>query len=102
MHTTASPPETTFTPWYVEGAPVFASTGEHVGVVDVPPVQGGHLTIVQGALFIHVRYLPLQFVRKQDATGVYLTLSKAQVQEERWKTPPTGAQATPPEHPPGS
>ena len=96
MTTTASPPETTFAPWCLEGAPVFASTGEHVGVVDVPPVQGGHLTIVQGALFIHVRYLPLQFVRKQDAHGVYLTLSKAQVQEERWKTMPPEARAPTP------
>lgn len=87
MHTTSSPSETTFTPWYVEGAPVFASTGEQVGVVDIPPVQGGQLVIVQGSLFLHVRSLPLQFVRRQDASGVYLTLSKAQVQEDRWKTP---------------
>ncbi len=88
MHITSSPSETSSTPWYVEGAPVFASTGEQVGAVDVPPLQGGQLVIVQGTLFIHVRYLPLQFVRRQDASGVSLTLSKAQVEEERWKTPP--------------
>lgn len=83
-------PQTT-TPWYVEGAPVFASTGEQVGVVDIPPVQGGHLALVQGALFIQVRYLPLSLIRRQDASGVYLTLSKAQVQEDRWKRPPPAA-----------
>jgi hypothetical protein len=86
MNTTISPPETTFVPWYVEGAPVFASTSEQVGVVDAPPVQGGHLAIVQGSLFIQVRYLPLPLVRGHSAPGVYLTLSKAQVQEEQWKT----------------
>ena len=87
MNMTSAPTETTLAPWYVEGAPVFASTGEQVGVVDVPPIQGGQLVIVQGSIFIHVRYLPLSLVRRQDASGVYLTLSKAQVQEDRWKTP---------------
>lgn len=96
MHTTASPPETTFANWYVEGAPVFAHDGEYVGVVDVPPVQGGALVIVQGWLFTQARYLPLRLVRGQDAKGVYLTLSKAQMQEEQWKTPPTEARAPTP------
>jgi len=90
MNTTSTPPETTSAPWYVEGAPVFANDGEYVGVVNVPSLQGGALVIVQGWLFTQAHYLPLQFVRGQDANGVYLTLSKAQVQEERWKTPPTG------------
>jgi len=90
MNTTPSLPETTFAHWYVEGAPVFANDGEHVGVVDVPPVQEGALVIVQGWLFTQPRYLPLQFVRGQDAKGIYLTISKAQVQQEQWKTPPTG------------
>ena len=88
MHITSAPSETSSTPWYMEGAPVFVSTGEQVGMVDVLPLQGGQLVIVQGSLFTHVRYLPLQFVRRQDASGVSLTLSKAPVEEERWKTPP--------------
>lgn len=81
---------TTFANWYIEGASVFANDGEYIGVVDVPPLQGGALVIVRGWLFTQVYYLPLQFVRGQDAKGVYLTLSKVQVQEEQWKTPPTG------------
>ena len=89
MTTTSTPPETTYANWYVEGAPVFANDGEYVGVVDVPAVQGGALVLVQGWLFTQARYLPLQHVRGQDANGVYLTLSKAEVQQERWKTPPT-------------
>ena len=89
MNTTLAPPEPTFASWYVEGAAVFANDGEYVGVVNVPPVQGGALVIVQGWLFTQASYLPLQLVRGQDANGVSLTISKAQAQEERWKTPPT-------------
>jgi hypothetical protein len=79
MTTTSSPSETTSTPWYVDGAPIFANDGEYVGGMNVPSIQGGALVIVQGWPFTQARYLPLQFVRRQDASGVYLTLSKAQV-----------------------
>lgn len=90
MYTTPSLPETTFAPWYVEGTPVFANDGEQVGVVDAPSVQGGVLVIVQGTIVTHACYLPLRFVRGQDANGGSLTISKAQVQQEQWKTPPRG------------
>jgi hypothetical protein len=82
--------ETTSAPWYLEGSAVFANDGEYVGVVNVPSLQGGALVIVQGWLFTQACYLPLQLVRGQDTTGVFLTISKAQVQQVQWKTPPTG------------
>jgi hypothetical protein len=43
MSTTISPPKTTAEQISEEGAPLLAPTGEYVSVVDVPPLQGGHL-----------------------------------------------------------
>jgi hypothetical protein len=86
---TSSSSESTYAHLYVQGAPVFASTGEPLGQVGVPPVQGGALVIEQSWLRSQLLYVPLQWVRGQDVNGVSLTLSKAQMQEDQWKTPPS-------------
>jgi hypothetical protein len=35
-------------------------------------------------------YLPLSALHAQDANGIYLNLSKEELQDEQWKIPPGG------------
>jgi hypothetical protein len=69
---------------------VLDAQGEKVGVVGAPPVQGNCLVVKQGWLFTHELYLPLSALHAQDANGIYLNLSKEELQDEQWKIPPGG------------
>jgi hypothetical protein len=84
---------------YREGTAVLDAQGEKVGVVGVPPMQGTCLIVEQGRLFTHTLYIPHAAIHAQDANGIYLNLTKEELQDEQWKTPPGGgsaAEAAPP------
>ena len=88
---------------YSEGTAVLDSQGEKVGVVGVPETQGNYLVVEKGWLFTHNLYIPLTAIHAQDANGIYLNLTKAELRDEQWKVPPgggTAVEATPPTHVP--
>lgn len=78
---------------YREGTAVLDAQGEKVGVVGSPPLQGNYLIVQQGWFFTHALYLPLAAIHAQDANGIYLNLTKEELQDEQWKIPPGGGAA---------
>lgn len=78
---------------YLEGTAVLDAQGEKVGVVGVPPMQGNYLVVEKGWLFTHTLYIPHAAIHAQDANGIYLNLTKEELQDERWKIPPGGGSA---------
>jgi hypothetical protein len=75
---------------YTEGTAVLDSQGEKVGVVSLPTTQGNYLVMKKGWLFTYELYIPLSAIHAQDANGIYLNLSKDELQDEQWKVPPGG------------
>jgi hypothetical protein len=78
---------------YSEGSAVLDAQGEKVGVVGAPPLQGNYLVVEQGWLFTHTLYIPHAAIHAQDANGIYLNLTKEELQDEQWKVPPGGGTA---------
>ena len=44
----------------------------------------------KGWLFTYELYIPLATIHAQDANGIYLNLTKDELQDEQWKVPPGG------------
>jgi len=94
---------------YIEGTTVLDAHGEKVGVVGNPETQGNYLVVQKGWLFTYQLYIPLTEIHAQDANGIYLNLTKEQLQDDQWKIPPGGGAAVeaappsmiPPTAPPG-
>ncbi len=78
---------------YVEGTPVLDSQGEKIGVVGQPETLGNYLVVQKGWLFPDELYIPLNLIHAQDANGIYLNLSKEELQDDQWKVPPGGGAA---------
>ena len=78
---------------YTEGTAVFDGHGEKVGVVGAPPTQGNFLVVQKGWLFTYELYIPLTEIHTYDANGIFLNLTKEQLQDDRWKIPPGGGSA---------
>ena len=58
-----------------------------------PALQGNYLVVEQGWLFTRTLYIPLPALHAQDANGIYLHLTKEELQDEQWKIPPGGGSA---------
>lgn len=64
------------------GTPVYDINGDKIGTTE--GVQGSTLIIQKGIFFPKDISIPLAAVRQADAGGVYLSLTKDQVQHEDW------------------
>jgi hypothetical protein len=78
---------------YVAGTTVFDNSGEKVGAVGEQLPLGDYLVVEKGWLFVHELYVPYSLVKSQDESGIYLGISKEELKEDRWKTPPTDTEA---------
>jgi hypothetical protein len=78
---------------YVEGTPVLDAHGEKVGVIGPAETRGNYLVVQKGWLFTYELYIPVSEIHAQDANGIYLNLTKEQLQEDQWKVPPGGGAA---------
>lgn len=75
---------------YNAGKAVLDSQGEKVGVVSLPPTPGNSLVMEKGWVFTHMLYIPLSAIHAHDVNGIYLNLTKEELQDEQWKIPPGG------------
>jgi uncharacterized protein (TIGR02271 family) len=71
-----------------EGTNVFDVNGEKVGSVSGFNAQGEYLTIQKGWLLTHDIYVPSNTI-KVISSAVYLNLSKDDLKDQRWATPPS-------------
>ena len=70
------------------GTNVFDVNGEKVGTVSGYHAQGEYLTIQKGWLLTHDIYVPFTRIGNVIASEVHLSLTKDELKEQRWATPP--------------
>ncbi len=70
------------------GTTVYDVDGQKVGPVRLSALRDGYFVVEQGWLFTHELYLPTTAIAKRDAMWVGLNLSKEELRQSRWKTPP--------------
>ncbi|HEY7126555.1 MAG TPA: YsnF/AvaK domain-containing protein [Ktedonobacterales bacterium] len=75
-----------------EKASVFDVNGEKVGSVSGFNAQGEYLTVQKGWLLTHDIYVPSTAIGRVVAAQVHLNLSKDDLKDQRWATPPSGRQ----------
>jgi len=66
--------------------PVFDANGEQIGVLSL--ASPGDYLIVQRSAGGPDLNIPLSAVNRSDLSGVYLSLTLADLQDERWLSPP--------------
>jgi len=76
---------------FAEGTPVFDVNGDKVGSVAENATQGDYFVVRKGLIFTHDLYIPLNAVARSDMDGVYLNVSKDQIQSQGWDQPPAAA-----------
>jgi hypothetical protein len=75
------------------GTSVYDANGERIGYISqqshgIHSGPGGVLLLHQGRFFPRDTYVPLSAVRSNDANGVYLNLTKAELMHDRYAVPP--------------
>ena len=73
---------------FAEGSIVYDANGDKVGTLSGFDPQGNFLIVEKGLLFPHELYIPASSVTSSDANGIQLTLSKAELKDERYKKQP--------------
>lgn len=73
----------------VDGTPVYDANGDKVG--DVSQYQGGdgYFVMTKGFFFPKDLYVPLNAIQRATTDGVYLNLTKDQINNENWENPPS-------------
>src|SRR4051812_41146202 len=66
---------------------VYGVDGDKIG--DVGQVSDGYLVVSKGFFFPRERYIPASAIERVDGDRVYLNVSKADLDAERWDNPPT-------------
>ncbi len=59
--------------------PIFDANGERIGIVAQQGVQGDHLVMAKGILFVRDIEIPLDAIRQAGPEGVYLRVTKDQL-----------------------
>jgi hypothetical protein len=68
------------------GTTVYGSDGEKIG--DVAEIQSNYIVIEKGFIFTKDLYIPMATIASQDADGVRLSMTKNEVENHDWSTPP--------------
>jgi hypothetical protein len=71
------------------GADILDNAGELVGSLDRASSQVGYLTVMKGIFFTKNIFLPLSAVDHASDDGIYLNVSKDELQDSRFEGPPT-------------
>lgn len=82
----AMPPNSIGQP-FSEGTPVYDVNGEQVGTVSKHNLGENTLTLHKGLFFQRDIQVPLSAVQRSDAKGIYLSVSKDELQHERYAAP---------------
>ena len=72
---------------FTEGTPVFDLNGEQVGIVSKHGLAGTMLILHKGIFFHRDIQVPLSTVQRSDPHGIYLSVSKDELQHERYAAP---------------
>lgn len=75
------------------GATVYDAAGDKIGTVHENNVEGAYLVVQKGFLFHKDFYVPLSAIARADEAGVHLTVSTADLSDERYDSPPMVADA---------
>jgi len=67
-----------------EGTPVYDVNGERVGHVSKQIMEGDNIILHKGLIFPKDLYIPLSIVRRSDSNGVSLSITKDELQHERY------------------
>jgi hypothetical protein len=70
------------------GVQVYTTDGEKVGHVTVSALRDDYFVVLRGRLFTRELFLPRSAIQSIDLKGVTLTLSKAELDDEKWRHPP--------------
>lgn len=71
---------------YSSPAPVFDADGQQIGTLSLG--SPGDYLVIQRANAGGDLYLPLSAVNRSDASGIYLSLTRADLEDARWLSPP--------------
>lgn len=78
---------------FTAGMDVYDANGDKVGTLDQPPLRDGALVVQKGFLFTHDIYVPLAAISRTMSNGIYLNLTKDQLDSDRYKNPPRAGAA---------
>jgi len=78
---------------FIEGTPVYDVNGEKVGTVIKHGLVENTLILHKGIFFHRDIQVPLSTVQRSDANGIYLSVSKDELQHERYAAPPATSES---------
>jgi hypothetical protein len=78
---------------FSEGTPVYDVNGEQVGTVSKHSLEENTLLVSKGIFFHRDIQVPLSTVQRSDPKGIYLNISKDELQHERYAAPRTMAES---------
>lgn len=73
---------------FTTGTDVYDANGDKVGTLDQPPMRDGALVVQKGFFFPHDIYVPLSAVARTMSDGIYLNLTKDQLNGDQYKNLP--------------
>ena len=73
----------------VNGTPVYDANGDKVGDVSQYQSGDGYFVMTKGFFFPKDLYVPLNAIQRATTDGVYLSLSKDQINNANWDSPPS-------------
>ena len=71
------------------GETVYDASGDKIGTVQQYDPQADCLVVEKGFLFTRDIYIPGSAIQRSDANGVRITLTKDELKEHRYGSPPT-------------
>lgn len=72
----------------VDGTPVYDAAGDKIGDVVEHDDQGGYMTLQKGWLFPKDVYVPYSALQRKTTDGIYLNMTKDELQNQNWENPP--------------
>ena len=87
------PPNSTG-PQFTEGIPVYDLNGEQVGTVSKQSLTGNMLILHKGVSFDRDIQIPLGIVQRSEPHGIYLSVSKEELQHEYSAAPQTTTESS--------
>lgn len=81
-------PPTSMGQTFPEGTPVYDLNGEQVGTVSQPSRVATMLILHKSIFFSYDLQVPLSTVQRSDPHGIYLRVTKDELQHERYAVPP--------------
>ena len=70
------------------GADILDSSGELVGTLDASNSQKRYLSVLKGVFFTKGIFLPMSAVDHVSVNGVHLNLTRDELQDSRFASPP--------------